>query len=152
MLSTPRPTVIYGDAGAGDPGSAIARPFDGLTTASDGVVNVAIGGHVRPIRARNFRVHAGFATSQSPVRPEDQVFNNVDLYSWTLGVSGAVAKFQFAAGINQRFGTSSDVLVRNLLVSSPLRTNIDVSTVGFIYSIGYQFLIASLHFPEEWQL
>jgi hypothetical protein len=139
MLSTPRPTLIYGDAGTGDPGSAIARPFDGLTTASDGVVNVTIGGHVRPIRDRNFRVHAGFATSQSPVGPEDQVFNNVDLYSWSLGVSGALSKFQFAAGINRRSGTSSDVLVRNLLVGSPLRTNIDVNTVGFIYSIGYQF-------------
>jgi hypothetical protein len=110
-----------------------------LTSASDGVVNVTIGGHVRPIRERDFRVHGGFATSQSPVGNADQVFNKVDLSSWTFGISGTWAKLQFAAGFNHRRGTAHDLLVRNLLNGDPVRTDVDVHTTGFIYSIAYQF-------------
>lgn len=139
LLSTDQPTVIYGDAGAGGRPSVITRPFGGLTSASDGVVNVAVGGHVRPMRERNFRVHGGFATSRSPVGDADQVFNHVNLASWTFGVSGAWAKLQFAVGFNLRFGTSDDILVRNLLNDDPFRTKVDVRTGGFIYSIAYQF-------------
>jgi hypothetical protein len=139
LLATDQPTRIYGDAGAGSPPTVIARPFDGLTSASNGVVNVTIGGHVRPIRERDFRVHAGFATSQSPVGNADQVFNNVDLSSWTFGISGTWAKLQFAAGFNHRRGTAHDLLVRNLLNGEPVRTDVDVHTTGFIYSIAYQF-------------
>ena len=54
-------------------------------------------------------------------------------------MSGTLANLQFAAGFNRRFGSSSDVLVRNLLTGGPVRTNIDVHTGGLIYSIGYQF-------------
>jgi phage pi2 protein 07 len=67
------------------------------------------------------------------------VFNKVDLTSWTVGASGTWAKFQFALGFNWRVGTSSDVLVRNLLNGDPLRTRIDVRTGGLIYSVSYQF-------------
>ena len=117
----------------------ISRPFGGLTSASDGVVNVAVGGHFRPARARNLRVHGGFATSRSPVGAADQVFNAVDLSSWSVGVSGSVAKLQFAVGVNYRVGAASDVLVRNLLNGGPLLTKIDVHTGGLIYFLAYQF-------------
>lgn len=139
LLATDQPTLIYGDTGAGSPPSVISRPFGGLTSASDGVVNVALGGHVRVTRDRDVRVHGGFATSRSPVGAADQVFNKVDTSSWTVGVSGTLAKFQFAAGFNRCAGTANDVLVRNLLNGDKLQTDIDVRTVGFIYSIAYQF-------------
>jgi len=35
--------------------------------------------------------------------------------------------------------SANDVLERNLLNGDPLQTDIDVRTVGFIYSIAYQF-------------
>lgn len=139
LLGTDQPTLIYGDAGTGAPPSVISRPFGGLTSASDGVVNVALGGHVRVMRDRNVRVHAGFATNRSPVGDAEQVFNKVDLLSWTIGLSGTLARFEFAAGFNRRSGTANDVFVRNLLNGEPLQTNIDVNSTGFIYSIGYQF-------------
>ena len=113
--------------------------FGGLTSASDGIVNVAVGGHIRPMRERDFLVHGGFATSRSPVGDADQVFNHVNLASWTFGVSGARAKFQSAAGFNLRFGTTDDIVVRNLLSGDPFHTKVDVRTAGFIYSIAYQF-------------
>ena len=139
LLATDQPTLIYGDAGIGGPASVISRPFGGLTSASDGVVNVAVGGHFRPLRERNLRVHGGFATSRSPVGAADQVFNEVDLSSWNVGVSGSVAKLQFAVGVNYRVGAASNVLVRNLLNGAPLLTKIDVHTGGLIYSLAYQF-------------
>ena len=139
LLSTTQPTLIYASAGAGTPPTVLSRPFGGLTSASDGVVNAAVGGHVRVMSGRDLRVHGGFATSRSPVGAADQVFNKVDLSSWTVGVSGTLAKFQFSAGFNHRAGTANDVLVRNLLNGDPLHTNVDVRTTGFIYSIAYQF-------------
>jgi hypothetical protein len=139
LLSSTEPTVIYGDAGDGAAPAVIPRPFTGLTSASDGVVNVAVGGHVRPVRGRELRVHGGFATNRSPVGNIDQVFNKANFASWTLGVSGTVAKLQFAGGFNGRVGTARDVIVRNRLNGEPLRTNVDVRTIAFIYSIAYQF-------------
>ena len=139
LIATDQPTLIYGDTGAGGRPTVISRPFGGLTSASDGVVNISLGGHVRVVRDRDLRVHGGFATSQSPVGDADQVFNKVDFASWTVGVSGTLGKFQFAAGFNHRTGTADDVLVRNLLNGDPLHTDIDVGTSGFIYSIAYQF-------------
>ena len=41
MLATAQPVVIYGETGANQPPSVATRPFPGLTSASDGVVNVA---------------------------------------------------------------------------------------------------------------
>jgi hypothetical protein len=67
------------------------------------------------------------------------VFNRVDLSSWTVGASGTWAKFGFAVGFNRRVGTTSDVLVRNILNGDPLHTTVDVSTGGLIYSITYRF-------------
>lgn len=139
MLSTGNPTLIYGDTGAGMPPTVISRPFDGLTSASHGVVNVSLGGHVKVMRDRDLRIHTSFGSNQSPVAPEDEVFNKVDLLTWTLGVSGTVARFQFASGLNWRSGAANDILVRNLWNGESVETNIDVRSVGFIYSIGYQF-------------
>ena len=111
-MATDGPTRIYGDDGSGV-ATAATRPFDGLTSASNGVVNVTIGGHIRPIRDRNLRLHAGFATSRSPAGVADQVFSGVDVSSWNVGVSGTLAKFQFAVGVNLRTGAPADVLVRD---------------------------------------
>jgi hypothetical protein len=56
--------------------------------------------------------------------PADQVFNKVDFSSWTVGVSGTWAMFQFSGGFNRRAGTANDVLRWNLLNGDPLYTNI----------------------------
>jgi hypothetical protein len=139
MLATDKQTLIYGDAGQNTPPSVMTRPFGGLTSASDAVVNVAVGGHFRVTRDRPFRIHAGLGTDNSPVATEDEVFQKVDMRSWTLGVSGAIGKLQFAVGVNHRSGTADEVIVRNILRNDPLRTAVDIQTTGFIYSLAYQF-------------
>ena len=138
LMATNEPTRIYGDACSGVP-TVATHPFDGLTSVSNGVVNVTIGGHIRLIRGRNVRVHGGFATDRSPAGTTDQVFNGVDISSWNVGVSGTLAKFQFAVGVNLRTDTPADVLVRNVLTGGPVRGQVDVGAGGLIYSIAYQF-------------
>ena len=139
MLSTPNPTLVYGDTGTNQPPTVVSRPFPGLTSASDGVVNVSAGGHVRLFKNRDMRLHAGVGSNGSPVTAADTVFNDVDLLTWTLGVSGTLGKFQFSAGFNHQSGNANDILLRNLLNGRTIQSAIDVNMTGFIYSLAYQF-------------
>jgi hypothetical protein len=63
----------------------------------------------------------------------------VNLFSWTLGLSGTKGKFQFTAGVNSRTGSSDDVLVRNLENGDQIKSSMDVRTIGLIYSLSYKF-------------
>jgi hypothetical protein len=139
MLSSEEPVRLYTDAGTSGPPAVVSRPFAGLTSASEGVVNVSVGGHVRLFKDRDLRLHAGVGSNRSPAAPEDVVFNKVDLSTWSIGVSGTLGKFQFSAGYNHQSGSADDVTVRNLLNGQEVHSPIDVSIAGFIYSLGYQF-------------
>jgi hypothetical protein len=139
MISTSSPTLIYGDAGANQPPTVISRPFPDLTSASDAVANVSAGGHVRLFRNRDTRLHAGVGSNQSPVAGEDTVFSDVDLLTWTLGVSGSLGGFRFGAGFNHQSGHADGITVRNLLNGRVVHSTMDVSMAGFIYSLAYQF-------------
>jgi hypothetical protein len=139
LLATDHQTAIYGDTGPNMAPAIITRPFAGLTSASDAVVNVAVGGQFKVMQDRPFRIHAGYSTDNSPVAADDQVFHHVDMQSWTLGVSGAVGKLQFAVGFNHSSGTADALIVRNVLRTDPVRTAVDISTTGLIYSLSYQF-------------
>jgi hypothetical protein len=139
MVSTDQPVLIYTSAGGNQPPTVQSRPFAGLTSASDGVMNFSAGGHVRPWMGRDLRVHLGVGNNSSPVASEDAVFNSVNLFTWTLGVSGSLGQFQFSAGLNHQAGTAKDVTLRNLLTGQVLESAVDVGMTGFIYSIAYQF-------------
>ena len=139
LVSSGQPTVVYTDNGTGVPPSVVTRPFSGLTTASAGVANVGTGGNLQLFESRTLRVHGGVATNRSPVTDADQIFNKVNLLSWTLGVSGTFGKFIFAAGVNHKSGSEDSVPLHNLLNGQAVLTRIDVSTTGLIYSLAYQF-------------
>jgi len=138
LIATGHPTVIYGDQGTGTPPSVLSRPFPGLTSASDGVVNVSAGGHYRLLSDRDLRVHAGVGSNRSPVADGDTVFNKIDLQTWTVGLSGSLGKFQFAAGVNRQTG-HHNIAIRNLLSGQAVQSPVDIHTTGFIYSLAYQF-------------
>jgi hypothetical protein len=91
------------------------------------------------MRGRDLRLHVGIGSNPSPVGPEDAVFNDVDLVTWTIGLSGSFHRFQFSAGFNHQSGHADDVTLRNLLNGQVVRSTIDVGMTGFIYSIAYQF-------------
>jgi len=139
LISTNASTLLYGSAGPNVPPSVIPQPFPGLTSESNGVVNVGVGGHYRPIEDRDFRIHGGIGSSRSPVGDSDTVFSKVNLFTWTLGVSGTWNKFQFSAGFNHQSGTANNITLRNLLNGATVNTSADVRTAGFIYSLAYQF-------------
>jgi len=139
LVSTDHPAIIYSDVSGNQPPVVTQQAFGGFTAASDAVVNISAGGHVRLMSDRDLRVHVGVASNRSPVRTEDQIFDNVDLVTWTLGVSGSLGKFQFAAGFNHQSGTANDVMLRNLLNGQTVKSALDVSMTGFIYSLAYQF-------------
>jgi hypothetical protein len=139
MFASDQPVLIYTDAGTNQPPTAISRPFMGLTSASDSVLNVSAGGHVRLLKDRDIRLHLGVGSNHSPVAGEDMVFNNVDLMTWTVGFSGSLGRFQFSAGFNHQSGNATDVTLRNLLNGQVVRSDIDVVMTGFIYSLAFRF-------------
>jgi hypothetical protein len=139
LISSPEEAVIYRDDGLGGPATITKHPFPGMTAASRAIANVSVGGHYKLFSDKELRLHFGVTTDLSPVAPEDQVFDKVDLTSWTFGVSGKVQKLTFAGGFNYRSGTTDSVTVKNLIDQQPISTNIHIRTAGMIYSISYQF-------------
>ena len=81
MISTSHPLLIYTDAGANTPPSVTQREFPGLVSASDAVVNIGAGGHVRLLENRQLLLHAGVGSNRSPTAAADTIFNAVDLIS-----------------------------------------------------------------------
>ena len=79
------------------------------------------------IADRELRLHFGVTTDLSPVAPEDQVFDKVDLLAWTVGLSGRLNKLTYAAGFNYRSGTSDSITVRNLISREPVKYGISAS-------------------------
>lgn len=139
LISSPVNSIVYHDDGLGGPATIQSLPFPGLTSASRAIANVSVGGRYKLFSDREMRVHFGVTSDLSPVAPEDQVFDKVDLTAWTIGVSGKAQKLTYAAGFNYRSGTSDSITVRNLISRQPVTTDIGIRTMGMIYSVSYQF-------------
>jgi hypothetical protein len=139
LISSPVKSILYHDDGLGGPATITQQPFAGLTAASRAIANVSVGGHYKLFSDRELRLHVGVTTDLSPVAPEDQVFDKVDLTAWTVGLSGQLNKLTYAAGFNYRSGTTDSVTVRNLISRQPVTTDIGIRTMGMIYSVSYQF-------------
>src|SRR6185503_15018898 len=54
LMASNQPMVVYTDVGAAPP-AVLLQPFNGLTSVSDGVVNVGVGGHFKVFKDRNLR-------------------------------------------------------------------------------------------------
>jgi hypothetical protein len=139
MLSSSEPILTYQDAGGGAAPAIGSTPFGGFVSQSRGVANVSAGGHVALTASGVWRLHFGVETDMSPVGPEDQVFTRVNLYGGTLGVSGTKGRFQFAAGLNYRSGSSDSITLRHLESGGAVTTAIDIRTIGVIYALSYKF-------------
>jgi len=139
LLSSNQPVLVYTDAVTNAPPTVTSRAFGGLTSASNGVVNASVGGHVRLFKSRDLLVHAAIGSNRSPVAPDDVLFTKVDLTTWSVGLSGTFGKLQFAIGTNHQSGSADDVALRNLLNGQVVHSPIDVRIAGFVYSLAYQF-------------
>jgi len=140
LLSSSQPITIYKDPGTGARGTNENRPFPSIQTAFRAVTNFSGGGHVHILeKPIPLTVHAGVGTDHSPVPTEDAaVFGKVDFTVYTLGLSGAIGKFQFALGANSRRGTIDNLLLQNL-ITGPVQASLDIKTIGITYSLNYKF-------------
>jgi hypothetical protein len=139
VLSSAQPLTIYTDYADGRAGTIENRMLPTLTSSSNSVTNVTVGGHVLLVPAWSIKLHGGVGTDFSPVPPDDHVaFDRVDFHVLTAGASGAIGRLTFALGLNYRRGTSNNLILRNLLVQ-PIYTNLDIKTVGLTYALNYRF-------------
>ena len=139
LLASDNSIIVYVDSGQGTTPSIQSRPFPGVTSSSRGFANVTIGGHYQLSPNRTYLLHAGFTTDLSPVGADDVVFDRVNLYGWTIGLSGEWNKLQFAAGFNLRSGSSNQTLVHDLISGETVTTTVKIKTAALIYSVAYQF-------------
>jgi hypothetical protein len=139
LLGSSNPLIIYSDDGQGGPPTVETLAFEGLSSGARPVTNFAAGGHYQLSADHSYKVHVGFATDHSPVHSTDQVFDQVDLSAWTIGISGKAARLQFAGGFNFRTGESGEIRVRDLLNGQPVLTSIKIKTTALIYSLSYEF-------------
>ena len=87
LISSEQQVLGYADGPSSAP-VVTSAAFPGLTSASRGFANVALGGHYLLSPTRTMRVHFGVASDLSPVADANQVYGQADLLSWTLGLSG----------------------------------------------------------------
>ena len=139
MYASDQPVVTYGFAGTGSTPVVNTRPFDGATSHMRGMANVAVGGLFLLTQSGVWRVHYGVGTDVSPVGDGDEVFTKVNLFTWSVGISGTKGPLQFTAGLNYRTGSSDDVIVRDLQNGQQIKSAIDIRTMGLIYSLSYKF-------------
>ena len=139
LLGTDNPLVIYNDNGQGGPPTVETRPFDGLSSGGRPVTNIAMGGQYQLSADHSYKIHVGFTTDNSPVHSSDEVFDRIDLNSWTFGLSGKASRLQFAGGLNIRSGESGNINVRDLLNGQPIVTSFKIRTTALIYSLSYEF-------------
>jgi hypothetical protein len=126
-------TSIFDD-GQGGPPVVGHAPFVPVVSDNRAIVNVALGGSYALTANQVWILHYGFHTDFSPVGDADEFFSKVDMYSVTLGVSGSVAGFTAAVGVNYQFGDANNVPLAEILDS-----DITVKSFAIIYSVAYRF-------------
>jgi hypothetical protein len=139
IIASAQPIVTYGSAGSGSAPVVVTQPFNGITSHMRGMANVAAGGRFLLTSSGVWRLHFGAGSDLSPVADDDQVFTKVNMFTWSVGLSGTKGPLQFAAGLNWRSGSSDNVIVRDLQNGDRVRSGVDVRTVGLIYSLSYKF-------------
>jgi hypothetical protein len=126
-------TSIF-DNGQGGPPVVEHVPFNPVISDNRAIVNVAFGGSYALTANQVWVLHFGFHTDFSPVGDADEFFSKVDVYSATVGVSGSVAGFTAAIGVNYQFGDANNVPLADILDS-----DITIKSIAIIYSVAYRF-------------
>ena len=107
-----------------------------ILSESKTIVNVAVGGQYYLSPKKIWQIHFGFNTDFSPVSDEDQFFDEVNLYAFRFGISGETRHFVGSLGVQYSFGSATVDFER---ITDVTQTKLSVSSVGFLYSVGYRF-------------
>lgn len=119
-------------------GSPSEAAFDDVRVSADPVVNFALGGRVRI--AKGWRLHGGFYTDISPAPEAGRVFDQIDLYGLTLGLSFEVRRNTYwVLGLNYLHGSRGDLPVRDLATGAVVPTDVTVDTIGAVLGTTMEF-------------
>ncbi len=138
-FESPRSVIFITDPGDGSRAAVTLTPFPGRTFEGRAVLNVSLGGRVSLDARGIWKLHAGFATDQSPVGGADEFFKRINLTSATIGVSGGAVHISGSLGLTYQFGTSGDERVVDLAGGTLAVTSFKVSNFGILYSVSYVF-------------
>ena len=126
------------DTGNGAP-QAAETEFRTYEIDSGSVFDFRVGGHYFLSPRGKLTAHGGFATNNSPVGADDEVFQKVNLRHLTAGLSAETAHFVFAGGIDYQWGTSPLYDVYTAQNGQVIKTTVNVEGFGLVYSFGIRF-------------
>jgi hypothetical protein len=136
---TPTRTVTaVVDTGNGAP-QAAETDFRTFGIDSKSVFDFRVGAHYALSPRGKLKLHGGFATNNSPVGTNDEVFQKVNLRRLTFGLSGETEHFVFAGGLDYQTGTSPLYDVYTAQNGQVIKTTVNVDGFGLIYSFGVRF-------------
>ncbi|MHC4201281.1 MAG: hypothetical protein ACYSU0_14930, partial [Planctomycetota bacterium] len=109
-----------------------------LTTTGDSILNVAFG--CRYELSEKFRLHAGFRTCKSHVEATatEEIFDSVDLYMLTFGLSTQTENTFTSLGIAFGFGDTDHSSVEDLGSGNPVGGSLEVSTTSFFIGASFK--------------
>ena len=138
-FSSAKSVLRVNDPGTGAPPVITVTPFPGVPFEARAILNVSVGGHIRLDEKGIWKLHAGFATDNSPVGDGDQFFNRTNLTSATIGVSGAAFHIAGSLGISYQFGTTDELTIPDIGGGTISRSTYKISNIGILYSFSYIF-------------
>lgn len=104
-----------------------------LAYSSKYVVNGAVGTRIRLFE--NFRVHAGLFTDFSPLDSSSKIFQEIDMYGGTLGLSLTYNTIAGGFGVRGSYGKSDQIQIRNRLSDDQFFTRLNITNFAFIWSL-----------------
>lgn len=120
------------DGGAPETDEVTLAP---VTMTFSSVVNFSVGASM-PI-SKNWQLHVGFNSDQSPLPNTEQLFRKVSLIGGTAGVSFQIARVSGAIGMGFQTGNSPPTAVG--ISPTLIETELTVKTFQLLYSLAYTF-------------
>ena len=112
-------------------GGGAETRFNDVRISAESVVNFALGGRRRISERLN--LHAGVYTDYSPAPEDGKVFDKIDLYGATVGVSIKVRPGSFwVIGLNYLHGSRDGLTTRDLATGAPIPTDVTISSLGAV--------------------
>ncbi len=121
------------------PAQAVETPFRTFKADQRSVVDVRVGGYYLLSEPAKLKLHGGFATNNSPVGEDDEVFQKANLLRFTGGVSAEKGRFIFAAGLDYQAGTTPLYDVYTAQNGQVIKTTVNADGFSLVYSFGLRF-------------
>jgi hypothetical protein len=121
------------------PAQAVETAFRSYKVDQRSVVDIRVGGHYLLSESGKLKLHGGFATNNSPVGDDDEVFQQANLLRFTVGMSGEKGRFTFAGGFDYQAGTTPLYDVYTAQNGQVIKTTVAVDGFSLVYSFGVRF-------------